>query len=154
MLVIVFNLDYGLFQARVGILVLLPENASEELLELGVFLLVAYTHAVALGEIQVAGVLVGRVGEEVEAELALRVELDLYVQVAYHIPVARTVVVFAVGDTSADYYPVVEELGGNCHVEDIVAVNESLITYTHVDRNLQLLKYGVELVGHQTGDVG
>ena len=63
----------------------MPEQAAEQLAEFAEFLLVAYTHSVALGQVKVAGILVCRMREEVEPELAFRVELDLDVEVSYHI---------------------------------------------------------------------
>ena len=69
-------------------LLLGSEQVAEELTDAFVFLLVAHAHAVALREVQVVGQLVGGVGEDVEAVLAFRIQLDLDVEVACEVAAA------------------------------------------------------------------
>ena len=61
------------------------EDALEEPSYAAVLPLVAEATTVSLGVIKEVGVVVGRVGEEIETELSARVELDLDIQVTHYV---------------------------------------------------------------------
>ena len=122
-------------------------NWAEKTAESREFLLVAHSHAVALRVVKVVGIFVGGVGEQVEPELPFGVELDLYVEIPDHVAsgIGRTAVA-AVAHIASDYHPVVEQLGRDGHVEDVRSACGALVAYAHVERNVEFLQYGVELV--------
>ncbi len=138
---------------------LLPApNPPPQLSKSREFTLVGKANPVPLRIVEISGILVGAMGEEIESHGPRLVQFDFYVNVPDHVaphgrsPVACGFIAVPYGAVHDD--PVIEELGGDGYIEDVVAGGILLIIQSHVYRNIELLEDIVQLVRHDFGHGG
>ena len=116
--------------------------------------LVGEAHPVPLAVVQVRGVLVGRVGERLDADGAAPVQFNLYVNVAHDLVGGGAVNLLLVAHRSVHDDAVVEQLRAQGHIEDIAARLGGLVVQAHVQRDVQFLENVVDLARHDAGYIG